>query len=403
MKPALPAALALLLAGPAAADSFVDGGVLYDGGSPRLAVGVIVEPDDSTLPGSVAGRQAAVDALAPAGLSPLWYTPGGSDAVLDATEALLQQAADHGVNVMLGLFNQDPAGDAAFNRPAIIDSPGLLGYYHTDDGDQHHSPQQVAARDAAVRAVDPDHVTAYSLTDTGTDDAATVAAFAGPAGSLLLGQSYPITHQSLGEPYHDARRVADAARANGQAPGLILQAFDWGNDFGDFGLGDRPPTGDELRAMSYLALAGGARSLFFYTFNPADQALPDRHPELFDVIAALPGELRPVERAVLLGAESRLAEGEGGLFATRFDLPGEAVVIAVNTADAAVDVDLPLAVTPARRRFVDAGATLDLAGGSLRGTLPAGGFSVVRVVPNIPDPSSALALPFALLLLRIRP
>jgi hypothetical protein len=389
--------VAAAVALPAWADTEVRDGLLYDTGSPtpRLPIGMFVE-------GGLAEQEDALEALAPEGISPRWFTPGGTSEVLDANERFMADADAAGIDVMLGLWDDNPAGDAAFNRPGIFQSPALLGYYHTDDADERLTPAEVMARDAAVKNVDATHVTAFSLTVTGTDDAAVVQSYANGA-DLLMGQSYPITRQTYAAPYFDAVRLADAAATSGAVPITILQTFNWA-DFNDPNLGTRLPTPDELRAMNYLSLAGGAKGVFYYTFNATPTPLDESAPDLFQVVADFPDEVQAFEQDVLLGVDTRILSGEDGLFLTTFENEGQTLVIAVNGGDQAASFDVALPDLLAGDGFDVFGDTslLSFDGTRLTGTLGPTGVQVLRFAV-VPEPRlAAFALPGLVLLRRVR-
>ena len=115
----------------------------------------------------------------------------------------------------------------------------------------------------------------------------------------ILGMdSYPIAHL----PITEVSRVADAAAQVGAQTDkpfwLVPQIFSWTDYPGDPAgrdLTGRPPTQEEMRAMTYLAVNHGAKGLIYYSyFNIVDDPDYDtRWPQIKEIAGEI-DQLRPV-------------------------------------------------------------------------------------------------------------
>ena len=106
--------------------------------------------------------------------------------------------------------------------------------------------------------------------------------------------SYPIDNL----PITSVSDVADKAMASGKPLWLVPQIFDWRDVRGDVASRDltgRPPTREDVRAMTYLAVNHGAKGLIYYAyFNLLANADYDtRWPEIKEVAGEIK-VLRPV-------------------------------------------------------------------------------------------------------------
>jgi hypothetical protein len=91
-------------------------------------------------------------------------------------------------------------------------------------------------------------------------------------------------------------QMADAANRAGKPLWLVPQIFDWSDYPGDFRAPTgRPPTRDEMRAMTYLAVNHGAKGLIYYSyFNIRDDKdYKDRWQQIKEIVGEI-DSLRPV-------------------------------------------------------------------------------------------------------------
>jgi hypothetical protein len=106
--------------------------------------------------------------------------------------------------------------------------------------------------------------------------------------------SYPIDHG----PITWVAQGADAAIATGKPLWFVPQIFSWTDYPWDFRAATgRPPTREEIRAMTYLAVNHGAKGLIYYSYFDIrnDEDYDERWPE----IKAIAGEIRDLRHVFL--------------------------------------------------------------------------------------------------------
>ena len=106
--------------------------------------------------------------------------------------------------------------------------------------------------------------------------------------------SYPIDNL----PITSVSDVADKAMASGKPLWLVPQIFDWRDGRGDVAgrdLTGRPPTREDVRAMTYLAVNHGAKGLIYYSYCNivANADYDTRWPEIKEIAGEIQ-VLRPV-------------------------------------------------------------------------------------------------------------
>lgn len=104
-------------------------------------------------------------------------------------------------------------------------------------------------------------------------------------------------------------------------------------------------TPEQHRCMTYLALAHGARGLFWYSFRDPNWYLPENNPELWEAVKAVNAELIALEPALLTPnvGQSVIPVGDSAVHACARRVGDEVTVIAVNPGDEAVSARIPLA------------------------------------------------------------
>jgi hypothetical protein len=133
---------------------------------------------------------------------------------------------------------------------------GLLAWYMNDERGPEHLPE-VGASYKLAKELDRNHPvwsvhwnTDWLLQQAHTTDVVGVDPY--PIGN------HAITLVSI---------MADAALQTGKPLWLVPQIFDWRDYPGDFrAKTGRPPTRDEIRAMTYLAINHGAKGLIYYSY-----------------------------------------------------------------------------------------------------------------------------------------
>jgi hypothetical protein len=134
--------------------------------------------------------------------------------------------------------------------------PAIISWYMNDELGPDHL-EELKARYQKVRELDKNHPvwsvhwnTDWLMAEAHTTDIVGVDPY--PIGN------HPITLVS---------QMADAAKRTGKPLWLVPQIFDWRDYPGDFrAKTGRPPTKDEMRAMTYLAINHGAKGLIYYSY-----------------------------------------------------------------------------------------------------------------------------------------
>jgi hypothetical protein len=206
--------------------------------------------------------------------------------------------------------------DRVINSPyseAAKKWPMLAWYLYDEPEVRNMPPADLKKLDLKTKAWSPAQRTAFVMGDG-------VAAFTyGAASDALMVDWYPVPHLKMESVGYQVSLVKSAAKAmdvkKPEKPvWAVLQAFDWklypqrrAPRVG------RYPTFDEIRFMTYLALARGAEGLFYYTFSQEGKTL-DAWPErwfLFKQIASEINKLKPIleknkEAAPPEGLDARL-------------------------------------------------------------------------------------------------
>ena len=129
--------------------------------------------------------------------------------------------------------------------------PAIIAWYMNDELGLEYLPQ-LEERYKKVKKLDENHPvwsvhwnTDWLLKEAHTTDIVGV-------------DPYPIPDK----PITLVSKMADAANKAGKPLWLVPQIFDWT----DYGRQGRPPTNDEMRAMTYLAVNHGAKGLIYYSY-----------------------------------------------------------------------------------------------------------------------------------------
>lgn len=251
------------------------------------------------------------------------------------------------------------AGQAAFDcRRAgeiirqVDRHPALAGWYLADEPDLHRiAPAEIERAHRCVRAAGSRHPTAIVLFNGNQ-----AADYAGITDWLLMDR-YPIPWMPLAD-FGKHLRQARFAAGPDQRLFAVVQAFDWSR-YPDWLPGRtalRPPTFEEMRAMTFLARVHGATGLLYYCFDDGRWDLR-KEPEVWQGLQRIVAEVRRRE-PLFLGApqwrafgvhypdpDSRLNEALDPAVAAvtlavrsgNVDLPAGEYLLAVNTTPRAVD------------------------------------------------------------------
>jgi hypothetical protein len=184
--------------------------------------------------------------------------------------------------------------DAISHKVTIFKShPAVISWYLNDELDPATYLAQLEERYQRIKELDDENPvwSVHWNTDWMLQEAHTT--------DIVGMDSYPIAHGSITW----VAEVADAASATGKSLWFVPQIFSWTDYPGDFRAATgRPPTKEEMRAMTYLAINHGARGLIYYSyFNIWDDRDYDKPETTYEVrwpqikgIAAEIDELRDV-------------------------------------------------------------------------------------------------------------
>jgi len=221
-----------------------------------------------------------------------------------ANAAYMKAAEEAGLFVLPRLRGKTRQGRRIYHDPTldgavalkyinqIKHSPALLGYYLFDEPNPGNCPREkLLALCDFVRQADPYHLAA------GCNNSFQTAYYR--VSDAMMVDNYPIPGPMDGL----IRDMRDGAAAQSPSYGLwfVPQAFNYETHFTTtlekrrHGF-RRPPTFDEIRTMPWLAIALGARGLFYYSFQTQGFYLRDAFPWFWrgfehhvrEVVALLP-------------------------------------------------------------------------------------------------------------------
>ncbi len=174
--------------------------------------------------------------------------------------------------------------------------PALWGWYLVDEPDFNYvPPENVRAANQFLKGTGIKKPTVVVLFQ-GTE----ALPYANTADVTMLDR-YPIPWQPLST-FSQHLRMVRYALGKKKPLVAVIQAFDWTyyshilQAPGPF----RPPSGEELRCMTYCALAEGATGVFYYTYEDSRWRIRD-HPETWRNLKHVVREVQ--ERAPLFQAE----------------------------------------------------------------------------------------------------
>ncbi len=199
---------------------------------------------------------------------------------------------------------QDPCGDIDINSvqdkvQTFKDHPAVISWYLNDEVGSSDDPvvaqtdcvAQLLAGYEEVTSVDGNHPvwsvhwdTSFWDPDYPLNEAHTT--------DIVGVDPYPIAHL----PITNVSGKADEANAAGKPLWLVPQIFSWTDYPGDFRAATgRPPTREEMRAMTYLATNHGAKGLIYYSYFDIrnDGDFWDRWPQIKGIASEI-DQLRSV-------------------------------------------------------------------------------------------------------------
>ncbi len=221
------------------------------------------------------------------------------DSHLDYLKTYINHAEKVGVKVLVypgGRLERDEF-DIKTVELAVIDlmnSSAVLAWYLSDepDGGEGVLPKRVKDVKDLVHQLDPSHPTAVVIYNP-----LKVKDYA-ETSDIIMVDPYPIHNQY---PLIKVAEAIDVAKnaVDGKKPiWAVLQAFGYQNDRYK-GWGEREPTYHEMKAMTYLAIARGAKGIFYYTYH-GSQYFIEESPRHWRELKAIVGELRLIYPLLIL-------------------------------------------------------------------------------------------------------
>ena len=164
--------------------------------------------------------------------------------------------------------------------------PALWSWYVVDEPDfQRISPEAVVAANHSIK-----HAGARKPTSLVLWQGASALHYANITDITMIDR-YPVPWLPLA---NFSQHLRDTRLALGKDKPMIavIQAFDW-NAYPELVPGEkglRPPTREELRCMTYCALAQRANGLFYYAFDSGTWRIRE-HPETWQAVQEVVGEV----------------------------------------------------------------------------------------------------------------
>lgn len=256
-----------------------------------------------------------------------------------APELLAALAAEAGkLNLKMAAYPDKVIG-SAYDKEAK-DWP-MLAWYLYDEPEVRRMPlEELLKLDRRVKEWSPAQRTAFVMGDG-------IAAFTyGGAADVLMADWYPVPHLDLGSVGQQIALLREGAKMlDAKNPGkpvwAVLQAFDWmefpqrrAKKVGGF------PTFAQVRFMTYLALARGARGIFYFKYASQDGVpLADR-PERWDIYGRMAAELGRMGPVFMEGRQTDPPAGlDPALSAAAFKKGGRRYLVLVNSASFPVALD----------------------------------------------------------------
>ncbi|MGZ9242855.1 MAG: hypothetical protein ACXW6K_20455, partial [Candidatus Binatia bacterium] len=243
---------------------------------------------------------------------------------------------------------------------AVKDYPALLGHNIGDDVHTNMTPQQLASKNAAHKAANPNHITYWS--DYGG------SAEQGPyigKGDVVGPYDYPINRNgSLEDVYYYVNQIGKIAPIIFGVP----QSFNW-NDSN----GNRPPTAQEYRNMLYQNFIENAKGTLSYDIgdNGGSVTIDEKYPDLWKEALATAAEVKQLSPVFLGGTYTKLP-ANNGVLCSYWQYQSKIYVIGVNPQSTSRTVSFTIPGSgSAQSMFSGRPSGLTFANGRLAGTINA--------------------------------
>ena len=235
------------------------------------------------------------------------------------------------------------APDRVIDSPYAKEAKGwpVLAWYLYDEPEVHKlPPAELGKLDKRVKDWAPGQKTVFVM-----GEGVSAFTYSGAADALMV-DWYPVPHLPLGSVGEQVALVKAGAaimdpERKDKPVWAVLQAFDWINypqrrkeRVGGF------PTFEQVRYMTYLALARGAEGIFYFTYNGSDGVpLPSR-PERWGIYQRLAAELNALRPVLEKGKPGALPPGLDPRLASRaLKQGGKNYLILLNAEAAPLPLD----------------------------------------------------------------
>lgn len=169
----------------------------------------------------------------------------------------------------------------------LAKSPAILSWYLSEEPDAANiDPKQIKEERDLISNLDPGRATSIIISDRSR-----YKNYANYSDIFMI-ERYPVPKQSI----VDVAESLDMARkaVKDKIPvWAVLQAFGYQNDKNKGWDWGREPTLQEMKAMTWLAIAKGVRGIFYFTYHGSQYFIKDS-PDHWEGLKAIAGELRSV-------------------------------------------------------------------------------------------------------------
>lgn len=140
---------------------------------------------------------------------------------------------------------------------------------------------------------------------------------------VLAPDPYPMPKHNVDDVFRRFQEARQEARKVDTTVWAVLQCF------GGYGSWSRPPTPQEFRAMTYLALLAQVKGIIYYTYADNSFYLPDST-ELYRAVQALPAELEELLPMVMDGQFELHADNVDRVYIGSWNMNGQRRIVIVN-------------------------------------------------------------------------
>ncbi len=254
---------------------------------------------------------------------------------------IIEPNDDGGIEPMLQAFN---------------DHPAVLGWLVADDfnsAQRRHTPNSILQEATLVNSISPNQLTYMSGTTNRLEQYTDLVDIVGI-------QTYTVPNDPLFLVDRSLQRTLDVF---GTGASIFANLQTWTYE------GDRIPTNDEVRNMTYQALVSGVDGILYYTYFDRRWDI-EQYPELWEGLTAVVTEVNQLSPMLINGQLTRIGTDYPGVVIGQWVYEESTFIILVNTSEAVVeDVALTVEATMLSSVFEDRSAGFTLADGQLIGNL----------------------------------